>query len=150
MAFSHSSDNGQLSINGIRFMDPWIHTLGLHKFFVGGSPRGENAQVDGMPGEVPEAWTWDTTDYDLEVIVSGDLDPTGGAYSNAVQGMTSNLNYLRTYLWYPHTKWATTVTQPGSGTLTGDVQVRAFDAGDFGPSHVRVSMTVRVVDGILS
>lgn len=150
MAFSHTALHGQLVVNSISLMAPWVRVRNLHTLLAGGESRGENATVDGLAGEVAEEWTWDATDYDLEVVVVGDVLHSGSASVPEV-GIATNIAYLRTNLWKPHTSYSVTLTTPNSGsTLTGTAQVRTFDVGAWSKTAVAVSMTLRVLSGVLS
>lgn len=150
MAFAHTAAHGQLAVNSVNLMAPWIRVRNLHALLAGGRSRGENATVDGLAGEIAEDWVFDATDYDLELVVVGDVLYSGSA-SVPVTGIATNLAYLRTNLWKPHASYNVSLTTPYSGsTLTGTAQVRTFDVGVWNATAVAVSMTLRVLGGVLS
>lgn len=148
MSFSNTTRNGQLVVNSVSLMAAWVRVLNLPTLWMGGGARGDNPTVDGVAGEIAEPWILDAAEYDLEILVAGDVLYNGGTPSSPAVGVATNVGYLRSSLWVPHTSYAATVTLPdGSTTLTATVQVRGFEVGDTYKTAARCAVALRATSG---
>lgn len=150
--FQVPSNTITADIDGVPLMDAWIRALNLHEFLFAPSLRGENATVDGLPGEIAEQPVWAAGEVTVRLLIAGDVLHDSTTPATVVEGQITNIAHVRDELVDPTVaSRALTLTLPGGmGTRTADVQVRGFRSGGIGARLVRAELDVRVLSGVVA
>lgn len=152
MPFQHGADHGQLTINNIPLMCPAWRVLNLQTLQSGANVRGSDVVIPGVAGVKARRRRQTATQRTLEMLVYGDVNVSNAVYSNAVQGVTSNINYLRYYVVDPPTTTAgtrsATLTLATGASSTTPVHVVGFEVGEsIGWGKVRATLDISIPAG---
>lgn len=143
-----------LSINGVSMATPAWDVLNLHVLWQMPAVRGTDLIIPGASGARPRRRWAQPTKYTLELIIHGNVNPDGTAYSDHFVGLQSNIAYLRTNVADPvatesGTRTAT-LTMPDATVRSGHLHVETFEIAPISYKHVRATMDVSLPMGVLS
>ena len=155
MAFVHNANHGQLVITGpstvaVSLMTPAWRVLNLQTLRSSAPVVGSDRNIPGYVGSLPFRRRATAGTYSLEMLIGGDVDQTGAAYSGShVAGMDSNINYLLTNLCAQPTTTAGTqsavLTLSTTATVTRDIHVLGLTVGEsIGWGKVRAVLDISV------
>lgn len=117
---------GTLTINSRLLNGPAWDIPHLETLWANTALRGANRRVSGNPGNRALRRRYDETLHQLPMIVIGHYTPAGVAVANAVTGLATNLETLRTDLINPivtgDDTLSASLTIPGLTTRTAEVQ----------------------------
>lgn len=152
MPFHHGPDHGQLTINNIPLMSPAWRALNLQTLQSGANVRGADRIIPGTAGVKARRRRQTATERTLEMLVYGDVNVSNSVYSNAVQGVVSNINYLRYYVVDPPSTGdgtrSATLTLATGATSTTPVHVVGFEVGEsIGWGKVRATIDLSIPAG---
>lgn len=152
MAFVHTANHGQLTINSIPLMCPAWRVLNLQTLDSAADTRGTDVLIPGIAGVKARRRRTTATERSLELIIGGDVNWAGAPYANAFQGKKSNVRYLRYYVARPPVTAAGThsavLTDADGSTVTRDVHVTGFEIEDvIGLGKVRAVLDLSIPDG---
>lgn len=152
MPFVHNANHGQLTINSIPLMSPAWRVVNMQVLQSGAALRGSDVVIPGVAGVKARRRRQTATEYMLEMRIFGDVNVSNAVYANAVQGVVSNINYLRYYVVDPPgtgdgTRSATLTLATGA-TSTKDVHVTGFQVGDsIGWGKVNATLDISIPSG---
>lgn len=152
MSYQHGADHGQLTINSIPLMCPAWRVQNLQVLKSAAEVRGTDVIIPGVSGVKARRRRPTATEHSLEMLIKGQVNWAGSNYANAVQGVTSNVNYLKYYVVEPPTTTAGTrtavLTDADGTTSTQPVHVTGFQIGKFeGKGVWRAVMDISIPAG---
>lgn len=144
-----------LVIDYIPLSTPAWEVTNLQVLMSGPATRGENRLIPGATGVRPLRHRPTEKTVTLEMAVFGDREPDGTPRPDAEAGVWANWMILRGY-------FNSLITEPGDsvtpatlyyagGTLSGPVQVLAYEIGDtIGPGNMFATLDLNLVNGMLT
>jgi len=153
MGFAHNANHSQLHINSIPLMAPSWRVLNLQVLQSGAQVRGSDVVIPGVAGVKARRRRQTATEHTLEMMILGDVNVSNATYSNAIQGVQSNVNYLRYYVVDPPATTAgthsATLTLADGTTDTTPVHVTGFEVGDsIGFGKLRATLDISIPAGV--
>lgn len=134
MPLTYNSNAGNLTIGGVAMMCPAWVVINLHELWLAADQRGTDRVRPNTTGSYPIRRYATATAHTLRLKVVGDVDRTGSASASRLQGIYTNIAYLRDNVVAPTgatdgTRSAV-LTVPGGSTLTEPIHVTGMQFRD--------------------
>jgi len=136
MPLQHLTQEGNLSLDGINLQNsfgawgiiPEKGKGGLIQLWTDFEVRGQNRILPSVTGVIMYEHRITESEFDLRLVVTGDINgQTGATFTDAIQGLETNLAYLETNMIAPPGNATGTragiLTMPSGATRTTSVQV---------------------------
>lgn len=101
MATINTSPTFYLTIAGVPMSTPGWRIQNLPDLVRGPDFRGDDVLVPLLAGRRPKRRRADVTKLTIQMEIWGDFDREGNAYTNAIVGAITNVNYLRANCFDP-------------------------------------------------
>jgi hypothetical protein len=134
MPVSYNTAAGDLTIGGVALFCPAWRVDNLYELWLPASQRGSDVTRPGVAGQYPVRRYATATRRSLRMLIVGDVDRTGSASTTKLQGLYTNIAYIRDNIVAPTgttdgTRSAV-LTVPGGSTITEPIHVTGFDVSD--------------------
>jgi hypothetical protein len=118
---------GTLTIGTVLLNCPAWDIPDLSPLWIEAAQRGRDRIIPGVAGVLAYRRRLDVTTHALRILISGDVEPDGTPYADAVIGLELNVELLRSSVVDPTNVGdgtrAATLTMPSGATRTADVHV---------------------------
>lgn len=139
-----------VNAGGLVLPAPWCKVENLPDLEVPTTEKGGNQSIAGVAGTRPRRHLYDESEWDLRLIVRGDVLHTGGTPANSRAGRAANVQHLMEQTApVEDDPW----TRPGIFTLetgdevTGDLQL-FLRTTEVASNWGRYLLTVRLLAGV--
>lgn len=138
-----------LNAGGLVLPAPWVKVENLLDLELPTGQRGENLTISGVTGTRPKRHVYDESEWELRLIVRGDVLHDGTTPANSRVGRATNVAYLKAQTapvaTAPYTRAAVFTLETGA-TVTGAVQT-VLRTNDAAARWGRYTLTVRLPAG---
>lgn len=134
MPVSYNTAAGDLTIGGVAMFCPAWRVDNLYELWLPASQRGSDVTRPAVSGSYPVRRYATATRRSLRMLIVGDVDRTGASSTTKLQGLYTNIAYIRDNIVAPTgatdgTRSAV-LTVPGGSTITEPIHVTGFDISD--------------------
>jgi hypothetical protein len=153
MPVTYNTAAGNLTIGAVAMMCPAWKVQNLYELWLPADQRGQDRVRPGATGTLPVRRYATATRKSLRMIIVGDVDRTGAASPSLLEGIYTNIAYLRDNVVAPTgatdgTRSAV-LTVPGGGTLTEPIHVTGLQVSDLreNGAWVRAVLEISIPSG---
>lgn len=134
MPVSYNSNAGALSIGGVAMFCPAWRIDNLYELWLPADQRGSDVTRPNVSGSYAVKRYATATRKSLRMLIVGDVDRTGASSSSKLEGLYTNIAYLRDNVVAPTgttdgTRSAV-LTIPGGSTITEPIHVTGLEVSD--------------------
>jgi hypothetical protein len=146
--------DGVLTIDGVAMQRLAWAVLDVTPLWLGPDQRGQDLEIPGRPGALPNPRRAATTSRTLRMVIDGQYDPAGVWQSNPRQQLRRNISYLREHVSDPtyigDGRRTITLVTPDGVTYQGHVHIGALQLGDQVQGVARAALPITITDGALT
>ncbi len=150
---NHGTTTGELVIGAVNLHCPAWCALNLIELWVPGDVRGSDRIIPGAAGVRPYRRRLTVTEFDIEMVITGFVDPAGVVNADPWVGLEENINALKALVTdSPDADgtWPATLTMPSTEERTADVHVLALRIGELGIGATLAALEISIPQGVFS
>ena len=144
--------SGALEINGVSMHTPAWTVIDTTVLWMGADVRGQDRILPTTPGVIPYRRRMTVTRHSLPMVIVGYVDDAGVAYPDPMEGLETNIDYLRGWIVDPTNAGdgtlPATLTMPSGAVRTADIHVLGLTLGQVSRARLRATLDISIPTGV--
>ena len=144
--------SGALEINGIPMHTFAWTVVDTTSLWMGADIRGQDRLLPTTPGVIAYRRRMTVTRHSLPMVIIGYVDYTGTPYSDPMEGLEANVDYLRSWVVDPTNLGDGTLpaslTMPSGAVRNADIHVLGLSLGQVSRARLRATLDISIPTGV--